>query len=293
MPAALDDGIFVVGAGRLGRSLIAELVAEGLPIVGAWNRTAGGADLTRNSTEISAYWGAIPDLSSVRIVFITVPDRAIPEVARRLVEEKLIGPEHVLLHCSGALPAEVLRVADGVPAAVGSWHPLKAFGPRPEVPSRSHIVSLEGEPLAVEIGSALAERLGHQSVEIPAATKSLYHAAATIASNYQLTVCDAALDLFCRAGLPYPLAVRALADLVTGALKNLGRHGPVAALTGPVARGDCDVVARHLEALWERAPELQELYRVLGRYTLALVAGGGQSPPHRDQLYRLLLGEEE
>ena len=43
-------------------------------------------------------------------------------------------------------------------------------------------------------------------------------------------------------------------------------------LTGPIARGDWETVERHLEAIREHAPELEELYLVLAEAT-ADVAG--------------------
>jgi predicted short-subunit dehydrogenase-like oxidoreductase (DUF2520 family) len=38
-------------------------------------------------------------------------------------------------------------------------------------------------------------------------------------------------------------------------------------LTGPIARGDWETVERHLEALRERKPQLEPLYRVLAEAT--------------------------
>ena len=43
-------------------------------------------------------------------------------------------------------------------------------------------------------------------------------------------------------------------------------------LTGPIARGDWETVERHLDAIREHAPELEELYLVLAEAT-ADIAG--------------------
>ena len=42
------------------------------------------------------------------------------------------------------------------------------------------------------------------------------------------------------------------------------------ALTGPIARGDMETVARHLDALSEKAPELRPTYEALAERTAAL-----------------------
>ena len=46
--------------------------------------------------------------------------------------------------------------------------------------------------------------------------------------------------------------------------------GPEAALTGPIVRGDEDVVARHRETVAERTPELLAMWDALADATRAL-----------------------
>jgi predicted short-subunit dehydrogenase-like oxidoreductase (DUF2520 family) len=58
--------------------------------------------------------------------------------------------------------------------------------------------------------------------------------------------------------------------------------GAEKALTGPVARGDADTVARHLDAL---PPDERPAYRALAREALRL---SGRDDPH----LRDVLGEE-
>ena len=48
-----------------------------------------------------------------------------------------------------------------------------------------------------------------------------------------------------------------------------------AALTGPVARGDVNTVAAHLEALEAFSPELRRTYAALGRLTVDLALRKG------------------
>jgi predicted short-subunit dehydrogenase-like oxidoreductase (DUF2520 family) len=67
----------------------------------------------------------------------------------------------------------------------------------------------------------------------------------------------------------------ALAALLEGAAHNARRGGPAAALTGPVARGDTDAIAAHLDALAGH-PEARDLYLNLTRAMESLI--GNQSP---------------
>ena len=53
-------------------------------------------------------------------------------------------------------------------------------------------------------------------------------------------------------------------------MQNLAQVGLPGALTGPVERGDVSSVEQHLRTLEARAPELLELYRLVGRDVLRL-----------------------
>src|SRR2546425_664651 len=74
------------------------------------------------------------------------------------------------------------------------------------------------------------------------------------------------------AGLWDAEAWRALRPLVEGTLENLTRQEPVAALTGPVARGDEETIRRHLDVLTR---DDAALYRALGRTALELAQKRG------------------
>ena len=54
---------------------------------------------------------------------------------------------------------------------------------------------------------------------------------------------------------------------VRATVENWARLGPERALTGPIARGDEDTVARHRAAITGRAPELLPLYDALADAT--------------------------
>jgi predicted short-subunit dehydrogenase-like oxidoreductase (DUF2520 family) len=59
-----------------------------------------------------------------------------------------------------------------------------------------------------------------------------------------------------------------LYPLIEGTLKNIETKGIRPSLTGPIARGDDETIARHLTAIADALPDSLELYKTLGRYTL-------------------------
>ena len=105
-------------------------------------------------------------------------------------------------------------------------------------------------------------------VEIAESDRAAYHAAASIASNFLITLEAAAERLGAMTGLDRDLLV----PLVRATVENWARLGPQRALTGPVARGDEATVQRQRVALEERAPELLPLFDAMADATRSLVA---------------------
>jgi predicted short-subunit dehydrogenase-like oxidoreductase (DUF2520 family) len=166
-----------------------------------------------------------------------------------------------VVHFSGATSVHVLDAASGPTACV---HPMQTVWPEL---GRDQ---LEGAYAAVTgdavVGDALAVQLGMIPFPLDDDRKPLYHAASTFASNYLVTTTQVAIGLLERAGLDRTLALHALRPLQDRTLDVAGRPP-----TGPIARGDAATVTAHLEAI---GPDLQPLYRALGRATLPLVDPG-------------------
>ena len=86
----------------------------------------------------------------------------------------------------------------------------------------------------LDLARRLAQRLGMRPIEIAPGDRTAYHAAASIASNFLVTLEAAAERLAATVGME-----RAdLVALVRATVENWARLGAERALTGPVARGD-------------------------------------------------------
>jgi predicted short-subunit dehydrogenase-like oxidoreductase (DUF2520 family) len=96
-------------------------------------------------------------------------------------------------------------------------------------------------------------------VQVAPVDRALYHAAASVASNFLVTLEAAAERLAADAGVERALLV----PLVRATVENWATLGGDRALTGPVARGDEATVARQRAAVQERAPDLLELFDAL------------------------------
>jgi predicted short-subunit dehydrogenase-like oxidoreductase (DUF2520 family) len=116
-----------------------------------------------------------------------------------------------------------------------------------------------------------ARFVGHTSGATPlTALEAAGHAAASIASNFLLTLEAAAESVAAGAGIAPPEARRLLGPLVRTTVDNWLALGPERALTGPVARGDEPTIAAQRAGVAEAAPGLLPLFDALLERTRAL-----------------------
>ncbi|MFJ4015219.1 DUF2520 domain-containing protein [Microbacterium sp. NPDC090014] len=227
---APDTTIAIVGAGRLGGVLARALRAAGFGVLGPLRRD-----------------DRMPDAD---IALLCVPDSAIAAVA-------FAARPHARLvaHVSGATPLADVDF---------SIHPLQTFTgtETPEV-FRGIGVAVDGRtPEALAVAEQLAAALGATPFRVDDAHRAAYHAAASFASNFVLTVLDAAERLAAPSGLD-----RAhLAPLVQQTVDNWVASGAASALTGPIARGDEATVARQRAA----SADFADLFDALAAATRAV-----------------------
>lgn len=231
----------IIGSGRVGRSMAAALSRP------------------EAETEVRVREDGLTGLTG-RIVLLCVPDSAIATVASEI---GAASPGIAAIgHTSGATGLDALNEA----GSDGSFslHPLQT------VPDGE--TSLDGCPAAIagstetalSIADELAGRAGMVPFEVPEEDRAIYHAAASIASNYLVTLEETAADLLGGIDVPEPRQV--LEPLVRRSLENWLARG-ADALTGPVARGDHATVEAHRQALAQRRPDLLEMYEVLATRT--------------------------
>jgi predicted short-subunit dehydrogenase-like oxidoreductase (DUF2520 family) len=284
--------ISIIGCGRVGTALAVFLTRAGFPLAGVASRSLASARNTARLAGAGQVFDTPMDAAkNGEIIFITTQDAAIEKVFSGLVAPKGILSGKVVFHCSGALSSGILTKGEAADVATGSIHPLQSFAPYAAgqvSPFEGINISVEGDDLAVVEGIRMVEALGGVSFTIPTRAKTLYHAAAVVASNYLVTLERFAVDLLQEAELPEARAYEILEPLILGTLSNIKNRGTVDALTGPVVRGDKEIVARHMADIQKVRPEYSELYRLLGQYTLKIAREGGSlAPESADRLETL------
>jgi predicted short-subunit dehydrogenase-like oxidoreductase (DUF2520 family) len=214
------EDVTVIGAGRAGSAIAARLQERGV---------------------------AVREDGALRL--LCVPDRAIAEVSRSIER----GPW--VAHVSGATP--LASLAPHVDRF--SVHPLQTLtrqrGPE-QLDGAWGAVTAESEEAEAR-ALWLAQTLGLHPFVLADDQRAGYHAGASIASNFLVTLHRAASQLFVAAGAP----PEALVPLMTRLIENDFD------LTGPVSRGDWETVERHRAAL--RGSAFEQAYDALVEVTRA------------------------
>ncbi|MGM9485480.1 DUF2520 domain-containing protein [Roseateles sp. NT4] len=247
----------VVGYGRLAQALVPALRAAGQQVV-VGRRWPVDGELGQVQAARRADW-----------VWLTVPDDQIAATAASLPWR----PGQLALHCSGATPLSALSPG----LARAGFHPLKLLAG--DAGLAGVHVGIEADAVHGPALEALAQALGMVplmlSSPMTAQARAAYHAAANLAASGVLAVLAEAQSLWRAAGLAPEQALPALTPLTRGALDTALTRGLAGAVSGPIARGDAGVLARHLEALAAAGLEA-DLLRALGLRQLALAEAAGR-----------------
>jgi len=267
--------IAFVGCGAAGRALAVAWRRKGHEIGAVRARTTA-------AEAVRVIGAGVPQgpLDDADVVVFATPDDALAAVAAK----HALAPRQVALHLSGALPSTVLRPTG---ARTAGLHPLCAFADLEAALAalpRAYCF-VEGE--ALEVAERLARDLTSHVARLETGKKVLYHAGAAIASNYTVTLLSIARDLFAAAGVEADEALDALVELVRGSLDNVRKVGIPKGLTGPAARGDVDLVRRHVESLEEPT---RSLYLALLESTLPLARAKGTLTSEAEKALRHLVG---
>lgn len=283
----------VIGAGRVGRALAA-LWSE-RHVFDVQDVLDGTADGSREAVAFIGSGTPARSLEAMRpadVWMITTPDKAIVGSSEKLAGAGLARSGDVVFHCSGSLPSSALAAVAALGAHVASVHPLKSFADA-RVAAHSFAgtyCAAEGDRAALDVLVPAFEAIGGRVSEIDPQQKSLYHAASVLVCNYLAALMETGLRCYERAGIDRATATGMMAPLARETLENVLGAGTARALTGPIARGDEEVVRRHLEALDAWNERIAAVYRDLGSIAVDLARERGEADGEALRRIEALLG---
>jgi predicted short-subunit dehydrogenase-like oxidoreductase (DUF2520 family) len=264
----------IIGAGKVGRVLGRLFAASGsLDLRDVLTRSPASAADAVHFMGAGRAVDSLAQMGKADVWMLAVGDDQIEAACAQLAGAPGLAGA-LVFHCSGAKSSAALAAAARAGALTASVHPIRSFADPGHVAQHfgGTFCGIEGDARALAVlGDALA-LVGARAVTIDAAAKTVYHAASVFASNYLVTVLDAALRAYRAAGISDEVARQLAAPLAAETLANVMRLGPEAALTGPIARGDVETVARQQAALDAWDDPSGQLYRALALATSELAA---------------------
>lgn len=244
----------LIGNGRAGKAFALVLRRAGKEVVGPLGRDE---------------YRLIDDCD---VVLLCVPDREIENVAARIEPGPIVG------HCSGAVALAALA-----PHERFGLHPLKAIAKTRSIDKQPGLLgspplatgditrnSFAGASCAIagssdralELARYMAELLGMEPFLIDDCDRRAYHAAASIAGNLPIALWEVAAKL----AESKSVDRRHLVSLIQSTLNNWERDG-ARALTGPIARGDTEIVEAQREVIGAETPDFLPLFDELVSFT--------------------------
>lgn len=231
----------IVGGGRLARHFSQYFHLMEIPHT-RWTRDSGSSF---NTFELAdAKQRLKQTICSLDYVLLLVSDSAIGP----LLKQYPFLHEKQLIHCSGVL---------SIPG-VGGAHPLMTFAD-----DLYDLQTYQSIPFMLETGQGFEDLfpdLPNPHFVINVEDKARYHAMCVMAGNFSQMLWKGVSDRF---GRQFELSAETIHPYLRQLVSNFV-HAPGTALTGPLARGDVEIIERNLNAL--EGDPMQNLYRAFVAY---------------------------
>jgi predicted short-subunit dehydrogenase-like oxidoreductase (DUF2520 family) len=248
--------ISLIGSGRVATQLGIHFRETNKTIVQVYSRTFDAA------RQLARLTGAEPvdDLEKLSadtdLYLIAVVDDAIETIAKNL---KTHGKP--VVHTSGSVSMDVLRNSG---PRYGVFYPLQTFSKTKDISFKQIPICIEGACMETEILlKELAEELSGDVRIISSGQRVLIHIAAVFANNFTNFNYMISQEILEKAGVSFDI----LLPLIDETTNKIHHSPPCLTQTGPAARGDDNVISKHLNMLLDQ-PEKRDIYQHLSQYIL-------------------------
>ncbi len=249
--------ISIIGTGKAGTSLAYSLKKKGWKILYLFDKDGsavaesklivGGGKIENNIEKI---------IENGDFFVLSVPDREIKKITKKIVGLKKSLKGKVFIHLSGSVPSKILEPIKEKEGHIGSLHPIfPFFEKRVKIPEGTYF-GWEGDEEALKKCIKIVEDLKGKLVEIKK-DKILYHLGCSIASNLLSILYLMALEKSKEAGIEEEIAKKFLTLLSVNSILSVEEMG-WKGVTGPAIRGDKETIKNHLKKL---SPIEKKIYR--------------------------------
>jgi predicted short-subunit dehydrogenase-like oxidoreductase (DUF2520 family) len=286
----------IIGAGKVGSAFAFGLKHEGTEVSGIYSKSGASVEFLNNRMGTAFENDMKCTIENSDLVLICVSDGQIAKVAEEIssISEEMKILKKAFIHCSGSLTSSVLEPVRMKGAAIGSLHPIQSFADKENGWKGLYGIyyGYEGSKSARALCEQIVRNFKGKILDIAANDKPIYHAAACVLSNYTVAlsyICEKMLESI---GIDGAAAIKAFAPLIEKTAENIISFGSVKALTGPISRGDYEVVEGHIRKIEAKMPEWLQAYKAMGRAALAAALEKGTVGNERqEEFIRLFEGD--
>jgi predicted short-subunit dehydrogenase-like oxidoreductase (DUF2520 family) len=189
--------------------------------------------------------------SKSSVILISMPERWIPSVVDRLLEETFDWKSKTVLICESGLDSHILTRLRFLGAATGSITPMDGFDEQMYV--------LEGDRKALRDARSLVESPGVRTIEMDAGSKALFSAGVSFATALALPLLTASVETLRACGIAQSDALTIADRLFQRTVRTYVRSGRKG-WEGALPAQDVEATRRHLQALFQRNPILASYY---------------------------------
>ncbi|MBQ5508742.1 MAG: DUF2520 domain-containing protein [Muribaculaceae bacterium] len=245
--------VVLIGSGNVATSLALALNGK-CHLVQVYSRSMASAEALASRVGAQATNDLSQIVTDADIYVISVVDDAITRVL-----ETCPARGGLWVHTSGSTSIDVFK---GKRTRYGVLYPMQSFSK--SCPARMHEVHIfiEGcDSCATQEVKELAMLLTNNVHEITSTERERLHVAAVFACNFANHMFTLSSEVLDEAGIPFD----AMLPLIKTTIAKLDNMTPTQSQTGPAARGDVNVIERHLQSL---SGDKHDIYRLLSQSIL-------------------------
>lgn len=204
------------------------------------------------------------------LLFLTTADDALPALVKRLVSVRESWEGVSVIHSSAGFGLDLLSPFRG--ATTASLHPCYPISKRMERLPEGTCYTFAGDETLLEICRELVQSWAGEFIQQGRLERELYHAGCVLSAGHLAALLCLSELVLIKSGLSESQARLVSRSISKGIVEQFDASRASSQLiTGPFARRDSDLIARHLRALADEVPQAKEIYQLVGELSQLLL----------------------
>ncbi len=259
--------IGLIGCGRVGITLFL-LLKKNNHLVGVYDTDIKNKRRALQLLHIRQNPVSADLIRKSEALFFATPD---DQVVKAFAKAKpYIQGKKYIFHFSGLLPASIFPRSRNVHRA--SIHPFATFPTIIIQPRKKYFLFVEGDREAVKVARKIFKSKHFTIRSIAKKRKLHYHLTGVFASNLLIGLLSTVRTLAKRTGWKESDFYEVVFSIVEETLMNTKKYTLDNALSGPLQRGDVEVIKKHIHTLMEDK-DMLNIYKTVSLYMLRNLAG--------------------